>query len=61
MEADMGLGRGALLWILGVPIPVVAQRQRRSDADRLGTAVDPVKRHSLPPRLLGAVAEVVGI
>jgi hypothetical protein len=28
----------------------VAFRQRRSDADRLDTVVDPVKRHSLPPR-----------
>jgi len=23
MEADMGFGRGALLWILGVPLPII--------------------------------------
>ncbi len=23
MEADMGFGRGALLWLLGVPLPIV--------------------------------------
>jgi hypothetical protein len=23
MEATMGLGRGALLWLLGVPIPII--------------------------------------
>jgi hypothetical protein len=22
-EADMGFGRGALLWLLGVPLPIV--------------------------------------
>jgi hypothetical protein len=22
-EADMGFGRGALLWLLGVPIPII--------------------------------------
>jgi hypothetical protein len=23
MERDMGFGRGALLWLLGVPLPIV--------------------------------------
>ena len=23
VEAEMGLGRGALLWILGVPLPII--------------------------------------
>jgi hypothetical protein len=23
MEVDMGFGRGALLWLLGVPIPIL--------------------------------------
>jgi hypothetical protein len=23
MEATMGLGKGALLWLLGVPIPII--------------------------------------
>jgi hypothetical protein len=23
MEVDMGFGRGVLLWILGIPIPVI--------------------------------------
>jgi hypothetical protein len=23
MEAEMGFGRGALLWLLGVPLPIV--------------------------------------
>jgi hypothetical protein len=23
MEAAMGLGKGALLWLLGVPIPII--------------------------------------
>jgi hypothetical protein len=23
MEADMGFGKGALLWLLGVPIPII--------------------------------------
>jgi hypothetical protein len=23
MEADMGFGRGALLWLLGVPLPII--------------------------------------
>jgi len=23
MEADMGFGRGALFWLLGVPIPII--------------------------------------
>jgi hypothetical protein len=22
-EADMGLGRGALLWLIGIPLPVI--------------------------------------
>jgi hypothetical protein len=22
-EADMGFGRGALLWLLGVPLPII--------------------------------------
>ena len=38
----------------GRPLPgqrrYVAHRQRRSDADRLDTVVDPMKRHSLPPQ-----------
>jgi hypothetical protein len=48
------------IWLLfraqGRPLPgqrrYVAHRQRRSDPDHLDTVVDPVKRHSLPPRLL---------
>jgi hypothetical protein len=23
MEATMGLGKGALLWLLGIPIPII--------------------------------------
>jgi len=23
MEADMGFGRGALLWLLGIPLPII--------------------------------------
>jgi hypothetical protein len=23
LEVDMGFGRGALLWLLGVPIPII--------------------------------------
>jgi hypothetical protein len=23
MEADMGLGKGALLWLLGIPLPII--------------------------------------
>jgi hypothetical protein len=23
MEANMGFGRGALLWILGIPLPII--------------------------------------
>jgi hypothetical protein len=23
MEADMGFGRGALLWLLGIPLPLI--------------------------------------
>ena len=23
MEADMGFGRGALLWLIGVPLPII--------------------------------------
>lgn len=23
MEANMGLGKGALLWLIGVPIPII--------------------------------------
>jgi hypothetical protein len=47
---------GILFRAQGRPLPgqrrYVAHRQRRSDADRLDTVVDPVKRHSLSPRLL---------
>ena len=47
----------------GRPLPgqrrYVAHRQRRSDADRLDTVVDPVKRHSLPPRLLRNAGRVL--
>jgi hypothetical protein len=52
------LGVATFAWILfraqGRPLPgqrrYVAHRQRRSDADRLDTVVDPVKRHSLDGR-----------
>jgi hypothetical protein len=23
MEADMGFGRGALLWLIGIPLPII--------------------------------------
>jgi hypothetical protein len=23
LEADMGFGRGALLWLLGIPLPII--------------------------------------
>jgi len=23
MEADMGLGKGALLWLIGIPLPII--------------------------------------
>jgi hypothetical protein len=60
MRCATVLGVATFAWILfrarGRPLRgqrrYVAHRQRRSDADRLDTVVDPVKRHSLPPRLL---------
>src|SRR3984893_17636860 len=60
MRCATVLGVATLSWIpfraQGRPLPgqrrYIAHRQRRSDADRLDTVVDPVKRHSLPPRLL---------
>ena len=60
MRCATVLGVATFAWILfrarGRPLRgqrrYVAHRQHRSDADRLDTVVDSVKRHSLPLRLL---------
>jgi hypothetical protein len=65
MRCATVVGIATFAWILfrpqGRPLPgqrrYVAHRQRRSDADRLDTVVDPVKRHSLPPRFASKCRE----